>query len=526
MIDNASSHQLIEVEERFDLPDDNISFIIGLINGYENFGAPMKLIQFGLDDVDGGTIVLPSDDPEAGQPAYNLDIRNLGTTSAALRVRDNADNILLKILGATTYIGNATTVDDTLTVSGDSEFWSNLYVAGLTTLDNDTTINGDLDLNGNAAVSGDVTLETASNIVFANEIADKIRLSGTALAGYGLGVNTSELTLYTAGAINTPGAAGLAVRSNTVGGAGYAIWHAGNDGSGSGLDADKLDNVDSGDFLQSTTTLSGGQSKSYKINGVNAITFASDGGGVIFSDTGGGASCQMTAFAGSGFTVYCGAGNQLRFLTGTGSEFFRAKSTESQPYFNGYKLWHEGNDGAGSGLDADYLDSKTTGTGIGDIAFYDSNNRVYDSDRLDGNHASAFLLDSGDSANGNYTFAAVSGTPASPDSFTLTNMNLTVNTSTGVTVFKAETDNVGIGTASPDNTYILDVQGAVRVNGTARITGATTFVSTIQCDDYVHFSDDVDFNFGSTAGFSRSTWDGYLLLMHDGVQVEVPYKTH
>lgn len=498
MLNNASSHSIVEVNPRFDLPDDNIALLIGLINGYENFGAPVKLTQFGLPDFDGSEVVLPDDDPEAGSPTYNLDIRNLGTVGAALRVRDSADNILLKIIAASTYIGNDTTIDG------------------------NQTLNGDLDLNGNAAISGDITFETLSNIFFANEVADKIRLSGTALAGYGLGVNTNELTLYSAGTLNTPGAAGLAVRSNTVGGAGYRIWHEGNDGSGSTLDADKLDNVDSTDFLQSTSTLPAGQSKSYKINGVNSITFGADGGGVVFND----GLCQMTAFSGSGFTVYCGTGNQIRFLTNAGVEFFRAKNSESEPYFKGNKMWHAGNDGAGSGLDADTLDAKNTGTGVGDIAFYDASNRVYDSDRVDGLHASAFLLDSGDSANGNYTFSANSGTPVSPDSFTLTNMNLTVNTSTGVTVFKAETDNVGIGTASPDNAYILDVQGAVRVNGTARLAGATTFVSTVQCDDYVHFSDDVDFNFGSNAGFSRSTWDGYLLLMHDGVQVEVPYKTH
>ena len=34
---------------------------------------------------------------------------------------------------------------------------------------------------------------------------------------------------------------------------GNTVWHAGNDGSGSGLDADKLDNIDSGSFLRSDT---------------------------------------------------------------------------------------------------------------------------------------------------------------------------------------------------------------------------------------------------------------------------------
>ena len=37
----------------------------------------------------------------------------------------------------------------------------------------------------------------------------------------------------------------------TVGGTAYKIWHAGNDGAGSGLDADRLDNISSGSFLRS-----------------------------------------------------------------------------------------------------------------------------------------------------------------------------------------------------------------------------------------------------------------------------------
>ena len=31
----------------------------------------------------------------------------------------------------------------------------------------------------------------------------------------------------------------------------YSLWHAGNDGSGSGLDADTLDGIDSGSFVRS-----------------------------------------------------------------------------------------------------------------------------------------------------------------------------------------------------------------------------------------------------------------------------------
>jgi hypothetical protein len=40
----------------------------------------------------------------------------------------------------------------------------------------------------------------------------------------------------------------------------------------------------------------------------------------------------------------------------TWTEVFRAGLSESEPYFKGNKIWHAGNDGTGSGLDADLLD--------------------------------------------------------------------------------------------------------------------------------------------------------------------------
>lgn len=47
----------------------------------------------------------------------------------------------------------------------------------------------------------------------------------------------------------------------------------------------------------------------------------------------------------------------------------------------GNTVWHSGNDGAGSGLDADLLDGHNTGSGNG-----------LDADMVDGNHATAFPL--------------------------------------------------------------------------------------------------------------------------------------
>lgn len=70
-----------------------------------------------------------------------------------------------------------------------------------------------------------------------------------------------------------------------VGGTNYTVWHAGNDGSASGLDADTLDGVDSGSFLRSDAndsfsgTISGAGSINISGN-ITAATFTGDGSGI------------------------------------------------------------------------------------------------------------------------------------------------------------------------------------------------------------------------------------------------------
>ena len=69
------------------------------------------------------------------------------------------------------------------------------------------------------------------------------------------------------------------------GSTGYTVWHSGNDGSGSGLDADTLDGVNSSSFLRSdandsfTGTLSGSGSISISGN-VSATNFTGNGSGL------------------------------------------------------------------------------------------------------------------------------------------------------------------------------------------------------------------------------------------------------
>ena len=109
------------------------------------------------------------------------------------------------------------------------------------------------------------------------------------------------------------------------------VWHAGNDGSGSGLDADALDGAQGSSFLRSDT------STTFNASG-NDFNFSSDG------------SRTLINFQVNGSTKWRllqnNSGNNLNFDNVAGTEFQIASN----------KAWHAGNDGSGSGLDADTLD--------------------------------------------------------------------------------------------------------------------------------------------------------------------------
>jgi len=140
------------------------------------------------------------------------------------------------------------------------------------------------------------------------------------------------------------------------------VWSAGNDGAGSGLDADTLDgqhgsyylsgNVlpTAGNYVWSASTAASG----YTPVGIQtSFVRSADGwpeyGGVLH------VGARGSTDAGGDFQIYCGhgaanGGNYLRFRNADNS----ASPTDA---WTGWKtIWDSGNDGSGSGLDADTLD--------------------------------------------------------------------------------------------------------------------------------------------------------------------------
>ena len=181
----------------------------------------------------------------------------------------------------------------------------------------------------------------------------------------------------------------------TIGGS--TAWHAGNDGSGSGLDADLLDGLNSAQFLRSDAddTTSGvitfgpnpGYSKYLKIGG-NANHSDANSGSIGVTN----GNLHIDAALGA-FTTY------LNFYDGTGGVAFGNGASGAVAWMgpdgdlwkgsadnSGSKYWHAGNDGTGSGLDADTVDglqassflrSDTSDTATGALSF--SGNVTYNS---------------------------------------------------------------------------------------------------------------------------------------------------
>lgn len=81
--------------------------------------------------------------------------------------------------------------------------------------------------------------------------------------------------------------------------------------------------------------------------------------------------------------------------------------------FKGNTLWHAGNDGSGSGLDADLLDGKNSGHASGNIPIADGTVCTnLNADLLDGNSSSAFAVVGSHSA-GQTIISYGTGAPAS-----------------------------------------------------------------------------------------------------------------
>jgi len=133
-------------------------------------------------------------------------------------------------------------------------------------------------------------------------------------------------------------------------------------GNGSGLtnvDAETLDGIDSASFLRSDTADT--------MSALLTIEFAGDEM-LRLTDTSATGNPYMSFYqAGTraAYIQFVDSGNRLRLYNDTSDDFIDIRSGQNGVEYNydgtAYTMWHSGNDGAGSGLDADLLDGLSSG---------------------------------------------------------------------------------------------------------------------------------------------------------------------
>ena len=131
-----------------------------------------------------------------------------------------------------------------------------------------------------------------------------------------------------------------------VGGTTHKYWHAGNDGASSGLDADKLDGQEGSYYAASSSLgnylpLAGGT-----MTGNLLATHASS------------TPIQITRSSGTNINIKYSSASGTTYVGQGASDGTLRVGTSADLIGTGNEVWHTGNDGSGSGLDADLLDGQ------------------------------------------------------------------------------------------------------------------------------------------------------------------------
>lgn len=177
--------------------------------------------------------------------------------------------------------------------------------------------------------------------------------------------NSARLTVSSSGI----GFAGTLTRS------GSTIWDAGNDGAGSGLDADLLDGRQAVEFalltgatftgalnLESSSPALALQSSTYGNQYKTSLTVAATAEGFLqLGNNGTNTILAGNSVAGGALRIVVNQTANAPVVNGTTAMTFASTGAVSIPIsltVAGNTAWHAGNDGAGSGLDADLLDGQ------------------------------------------------------------------------------------------------------------------------------------------------------------------------
>jgi hypothetical protein len=299
------------------------------------------------------------------------------------------------------------------------------------------------DLDSTQFLRSDVDTTLTGEFNFANDntgvnwASNTITIKGSAAdAKLELATRSNDETVFKAGAAET---LKIDPTANTLGLTylGNTVWHAGNHGSGSGLNADLLDGFDHTDFLK----VNAKAVDSNLLDGLDSTAFLQRTGGIMtgnieFSDSNEGLRFAPNSDTATIRYINGGVGDtdaRLEFQTQnndynafrwthnpTGTTVVELmklvnNNTANGLTYRGNTVWHAGNDGAGTGMDADTVD------GLHAADFLPVNGKAVNSaladfatnaDTVDGKHASEFLPVNGNAVSATLATTAVNANNA------------------------------------------------------------------------------------------------------------------
>ena len=254
-----------------------------------------------------------------------------------------------------------------LNVKSNALLESNLTVNGNATIEGETTINGLVNINSdvssnNAIINNDVKIQQGAGkgIAFWNSDNFKICMSPSTDGTHGGRLDsTSDYNMYfkmSSGTnrgfvfknANIPllqieGSGQVRVKEKIIA-RGHDVLtreYEGHRDNATGINADQLDDLHATDFLR----------RNVDTNTTAAITFNTAGKGINFN---GGAAI----YSNNGIILKADniTNNGVKVLSENNAEIFTVKN--SGLTFKTHTVWHKGNQGSGSTLDADMLDGK------------------------------------------------------------------------------------------------------------------------------------------------------------------------
>ena len=151
---------------------------------------------------------------------------------------------------------------------------------------------------------------------------------------------------------------------------GSAVWNSGNDGTGSGLDADLLDGMHA---------ITSGIGVNVTINNVSDCNSV-DGNGVFFNTEASAINTPVPGQYFSGIQFYIANNSAYKIqigCAGTDSTYYFSRTCSGGAWGSWASIWNSGNDGAGSGIETDLVPSGTpsssSASGTQGMIRYDAN---------------------------------------------------------------------------------------------------------------------------------------------------------